>query len=159
MSQEINGNIMSDLLTGINSDLKDAMRAKKELDLLVLRMLISSARNKLISLPGQDELSEEEVLAVVVSEVKKRKDSITAYEEGGRQDLADKEKAEIEILKKYMPAQMSEEELEKIVRDVVSSVEGASMSDFGRIMGQAMSRTKGAADGNAVSAMVKKVLS
>ena len=87
MSQEINGNIMSELLTQINSDLKDAMRAKKELDLLVLRMLITAIKNKLISLTGQDELSNDEVLAVIKSEVKKRKDSITAYEDGGRQPL------------------------------------------------------------------------
>lgn len=148
---------MSDLFTELNNDLKSAMREKKELSLSVLRMLLASVKNKIISLPGQDKLSDDEIMAVIKSEVKKRKDSVQAYSEGGRQDLVDKENAEIEILNKYLPAAMSEEDLEKIVREVVASIEGASMAKFGVIMGQTMAKAKGA-DGNAVSAMVKKVL-
>lgn len=148
---------MSDLFTGLNNDLKSAMREKNELSLSVLRMLLASVKNKIISLPGQDKLSDDEIMAVIKSEVKKRKDSVQAYSEGGRQDLVDKENAEIEILNKYLPAAMSEEDLEKIVREVVASIEGASMAKFGVIMGQVMAKAKGA-DGNAVSAMVKKVL-
>lgn len=148
---------MSDLFTELNNDLKSAMREKNELSLSVLRMLLASVKNKIISLPGQDKLSDDEIMAVIKSEVKKRKDSVQAYSEGGRQDLVDKENAEIEILNKYLPAAMSEEELEKIVREVVASIEGASMAKFGVIMGQVMAKAKGA-DGNAVSAMVKKVL-
>lgn len=148
---------MSDLFTELNNDLKSAMREKNELSLSVLRMLLASVKNKIISLPGQDKLSDDEIMAVIKSEVKKRKDSVQAYSEGGRQDLVDKENAEIEILNKYLPTAMSEEELEKIVREVVASIEGASMGKFGVIMGQVMAKAKGA-DGNAVSAMVKKVL-
>lgn len=148
---------MSDLFTELNNDLKSAMREKNELSLSVLRMLLASVKNKIISLPGQDKLSDDEIMAVIKSEVKKRKDSVQAYSEGGRQDLVDKENAEIEILNKYLPAAMSEEDLEKIVREVVASIEGASMAKFGVIMGQVMAKAKGA-DGNAVSAMVKKVL-
>ncbi len=159
MSQKADGNIMSNLLVEINNDLKQAMREKKEFELAVLRMLSSSLKNNLIETPGKEKLSEDEILAVLKSEVKKRKDSISAYEEGGRKDLADKEREEIEVLSKYLPEAMSAEELEKIVREVVSSQEGASMAQFGQIMGQVMGRVKGAADGNEVSAMVKKVLS
>jgi hypothetical protein len=159
MNQKINGKIMSDLLAEINNDLKQAMREKKEFELAVLRMLSSSLKNKLIETPGKEKLSEDEILTVLKSEVKKRKDSISAYEEGGRQDLADREKQEIEVLSKYLPEAMSAEELEKIVREVISSIEGASMAQFGQIMGQVMGRVKGAADGNEVSVMVKKVLS
>ena len=148
---------MSDLFTELNNDLKSAMREKNALSLSVLRMLLASIKNKIISLPGQDKLSDDEIMAVIKSEVKKRKDSVQAYSEGGRQDLVDKENAEIEILNKYLPVAMSEEELEKIVREVVASIEGASMAKFGVIMGQVMAKAKGA-DGNAVSAMVKKVL-
>ncbi|MDO8260375.1 MAG: GatB/YqeY domain-containing protein [Candidatus Magasanikbacteria bacterium] len=148
---------MSDLLTELNNDLKSAMREKNALNLSVLRMLLASLKNKIISLTGQDKLSDDEIMAVIKSEVKKRKDSVVAYTEGGRQDLADQENAEIEILNKYLPVAMSDEELEKIVREVVSSIEGASMAKFGVIMGQVMAKAKGA-DGNAVSSMVKKVL-
>lgn len=148
---------MSELYTAINNDLKNAMREKNELTVSVLRMLIASLKNKLISLVGQSELSDDEVMAVVKSEVKKRKDSIEAYLQGGRNDLAEKEEAEIAILNKYLPAAMSEEELEKIVREVIATIPDASAAKFGQIIGQVMAKAKGA-DGSAVSAMVKKVL-
>ena len=97
-------------------------------------------------------------MAVLKSEVKKRRDSITAYTEGNRKDLADHEKKEIEILDKYLPEVMSEEDVEKIVKDVISEQGEATMADFGKIMGLAMGKTKGQADGNVVSSMVKKLL-
>lgn len=151
---------MSKLLEQINSDLKDAMRAKEEQKRSVLRMLISAIKDKEISLrKGEDIiLSEEQVLESVVQEVKKRKDSITSYEDGDRQDLADKEKSEIEMLEKYLPEQLSDEELEKIVNEVVASIGEVSQADFGKVMGQVMPRVKGKADGNQISAIVKKVL-
>ncbi|MFA5359755.1 MAG: GatB/YqeY domain-containing protein [Patescibacteria group bacterium] len=147
---------MSKLLEQINQDLKEAMKSK-EADLTsVLRMLISAIRNKEITLrkDGEAELSEEQVLEVISSEVKKRRDSIEAYISGGRQELADKESSEIKILEKYLPEQMSDEELEKVVKEVIAGGD----ENFGKVMGQVMAKVKGKADGGKVGEMVKKLL-
>jgi len=141
----------------IKDDLKAAMLAKEELTLSVLRMLLSSLRNKEISLrkDGKAELDNEQAQAVIKIEVKKRKDAIESYKQGNRDDLAKKEAMEIPILEKYLPAQMSDEELKRIVQEVIEEIED---KNFGKIMGEAMGKTKGLADGNRVSALVKKVL-
>ncbi|MDA3840451.1 MAG: GatB/YqeY domain-containing protein [Patescibacteria group bacterium] len=151
---------MANLLDQIKIDLKEAMKAKEELRLSVLRMMISVIRNKEISLrKGEDVvLSDEQILEVLSSEVKKRKDSIESYKVGNREDLVEIEKNEIDIIAKYLPAQMSEEELEKIVEDVMKTKSENSTVAFGAIMGEVMARVKGKADGTAVSAMVKKKL-
>jgi hypothetical protein len=147
---------MSKLLEQINNDLKAAMKSRDAETLSVLRMLIAAARNKEITLrkDGEAELNDEQVVEVAASEIKKRKDSAEAYIVGGRQELADKESAEIKILEKYLPEQMSDEELEKVVKEVVDS--GAD--NFGKVMGQVMARVKGKADGVKVGEMVKKLL-
>jgi len=142
----------------INNDLKQAMRDKDAFRLSVLRMLLAALKNKKIEL-GQDEvLTDEVVTSVIKTEIKKRKDSVVAYTDGGRQDLADNEKKEVEILEKYMPEQMSEAEVEKIVKSAIEELDASSPSDFGKVMGAAMAKTKGQADGNMVSALVKKNL-
>ena len=147
---------MAKLLEQINQNLVMAMKAKNAEETSVLRMLIAAARNKEITLrkDGQAELSDEQILEVIGSEVKKRRDSVEAYSQGGRQDLVDKENSEIKILEKYLPEQMSDEELEKIVAEIIA----AGATDFGRVMGQAMARVKGKADGGKVSEIVKKML-
>jgi len=141
----------------IKEDLKAAMLAREELVLSALRMLLSSIQNKEISLRkgGEAELDDEQILAVIKTEVKKRKDSIEAYTVGGRDDLAKKEADEITVLEKYLPAQMSDEELARIVQEVIVATED---KNFGKIMGQVMEKTKGQADGQRVSALVKKAL-
>ncbi len=142
-------------------DLKKAMHKRKESEVSVLRLLLAALKNLTIFL-GKNidgELTEEEVIQAVQSEIKKRNDSIEAYTAGSRFDLADKEKGEIEILKKYLPEQISDEEIEKIVRKIAETDSDASMQNFGQIMGQAMPRVKGKADGNKVSEIVKRVLS
>ena len=148
---------MSNIEIKIKDNLKAALLAKEELVLSVLRMLLSSIRNKEISLRkgGEAELDDEQILAVIKTEVKKRKDSIESYIVGGRDDLAKKEKDEMAILEKYLPAQMDDEELEKIIKEVVATSED---KNFGKIMGEVMAKTKGLADGKRVSALVKKVL-
>ena len=145
----------------INNDIKEAMRGKKADVLSVLRMLSSAVKDKEIALrKGEDvSLSDEQVTEVIMSEVKKRKDSVAAYEQGGRDDLVQKESNEIKILEKYLQEQMSDEELENIVKQIVDTMDGAAMQDFGKIMGQVMPKVKGKADGNKVSEAVKKVLS
>ncbi len=151
---------MSKLNEEILSDLKQAMIAKQELKLSVLRMLSAALKNKKISLGsgGNDDLSEEQIIEVISSEVKKRKDSIVFYKKGGRKELAEKEKEEIKILEKYLPEQMSEEKLEKEIKEIISSLGEVSAKDFGRVMGAVMPKFKGKADGSAVTAIVKKIL-
>ena len=151
---------MTNLLDQIKVDLKEAMKAKEVLRLSVLRMIITSIRNKEISLrKGEDIiLNDEQVLEVVTAEVKKRKDSIESYVSGGREDLAEIEKNEIEVLSSYLPEQLSNEALEKIVDEVIKSKSENSTVAFGAIMGEVMSRVKGKADGSTVTAIVKKKL-
>ncbi len=147
---------MAKLLEQINQDLVKAMKSKDAETTSVLRMLIAAARNKEITLRknGVAELTDEQAQEVVSSEIKKRRDSVEAYTAGGRQELADKESAEIKILEKYLPEQMSDSELEKIVQEVIAS--GAD--NFGKAMGQVMARVKGKANGAKVGEMVKKLL-
>lgn len=149
---------MPNLLDTINNDLKESMRSRAELPLAVLRMLTAAIKNKKIELWQKEDLSDEQIVAVIKSEVKKRKDSITAYEDGNRPDLAEREKQEMAVLEKYIPAQMSDGDLIAIVERVVASVEGVTMKEFGRIMGQVMTQVKGMADGDRVSAAVKDLL-
>ena len=150
--------------------------AKRADELAALRMLISALRNKEISLRpalakasvdaealadgsaggqgGKAELADQQIIEVIAGEIKKRKDSVLAYRQGNRQDLADKEANEIKILEKYLPAQLADEEVEKIIEEIIAS--GAS--DFGKVMSQAMARVKGKADGSRVGEIVKKLL-
>ncbi len=145
----------------ISNDLKQAMRNKETEMVSVLRMLISAIKNKEIAVrKGEDvSLTNEQVIQILRSEIKKRKDSITAYKQGDRHDLADKEEKEIKIIEKYLPEQMSDGEIEKVVREIIEMHGNASVQkDFGKIMGQVMARVKGKADGGRVSEVVKKVL-
>lgn len=142
----------------IKADLVAAMKAKEEKKLTVLRMLTGAVRNKEISMRKGDEveLNDEQILEVIGSEIKKRRDSIEAYEVGGRKDLVDSEKEELEILQVYVPEQMPDDELEAIVK---AAVEAAGVgANFGAVMGKIMPQVKGKADGNRVTAMVKKVM-
>lgn len=142
----------------ISEDLKQAMRDKSEMTLSVLRMLGGAIRNKEISMrtgEGDVALSDEQTIEAIKSEVKKRNDSVTSYLAGGRNDLADKETAEIKILEKYLPPQMSDEEIEKEIKELITA---AGNTDFGKTMGMAMGKLKGRADGNKVSEIVKKIL-
>jgi uncharacterized protein len=151
-------NNMAEITAKIDQDLKQAMIAKAVNTLSVLRMLRSAIRNKEISLrSGSDvSLADEQVLEVIASEIKKRKDSILAYEQAGRQELADQEKSEITILEKYLPAQLSDEELEAIIRSVLP--EGAVASEAGKLMGAIMPQVKGKADGVRVKSALAKIL-
>jgi uncharacterized protein len=139
----------------IENDMKDAMRARDQEVLGTLRMLVAAIKNKKIEI-GRD-LNEEEVIAALKSEVKKRKDSIESYTAGGREDLAEKEQAEIEILNKYLPEQMGDEEVKAAVKKVVEEMK-ATKADFGKVMGKVIAELKGKADGAQVSRIVKEIL-
>ncbi len=111
----------------------------------------------------KSQLTDEEVIEVIVSEIKKRKDAIALYEQGKRPELAEKERKEIEVLKKYLPEQLSEEELKKLVQESIEKVRGPKefleIKDMGKVMADLMPKIKGRADSGLVSKMVKELLS
>ena len=145
----------------IGEDTKGALRAKDELRLTTLRMLSSAFHNRSIEKRGvgeSEELSEEEMLSLVRSEVKKRKDAIVEFEKGNRADLAEKEKRERAVLEAYLPAELDDDALRQIVRDVISDFGPVRTKDFGRIMGETMKRIHGQASGDRVSQRVKEAI-
>lgn len=143
----------------ISSDLKVALRDRKTINLSVLRMLKSAIRNKEIEKKkGDVGLSDEEVIEVVTSEIKKRKDAIEGYTKGHRQDLADKENAELGILMGYMPEQMGDAEIREEAKKAIGEAEAKTPQDIGRVMKILMPRMKGKADGGLVNRIAKEEL-
>lgn len=145
------------LAASIESDVKRAMLEKNQLVVAVLRLLKAALKNEMITLKKQ-ELADEEVLVVLRREVKKRKDAIEQYAKGGRPELAEAEKREIEVIDKYLPAQMAEDEVRKVVGEVVAGRGSGGSLQFGAVMGAVMAKLKGRADGNLVSRLVKEQL-
>lgn len=141
----------------IKSQIIEAMKAHNSILMDTLKMLSSELHNEEIA--KQHELSEEEEMAVVRREVKKRKDAIEAYQKANQPDRAESEKSEMEILQKYLPAQMSESELEKIVTDSINESGATEMKDMGKVIGLVMQKAAGRADGSTVSALVREKLS
>jgi len=144
----------------IKEELNLAIKSKDETVRSTLRMLLASIQGKEKEKQYKEKrgLTQEEIIDIISSEAKKRKDSINEFEKGGRQDLVDKEKAELEVLQKYLPEQMSEEEIKKLVEETIREVSAETMQDFGKIMGPLMPKLKGKADGNLVSRIVKELL-
>ena len=143
------------LKSQIDEDLKQSMREKNQGVLDTLRMLKSRIKNEEIT--KGTELDDEALVAVISSEVKRRKDSVQAYSDGGRPELAEKEQSEIAILQKYLPAQLSEEEVEKIVDESLAG-QTFTAADFGKAMGLVMPKLKGKADGAVISKLLKEKL-
>ena len=137
----------------IPQDLKDALRSKKTLELTVLRMLQSSIRNKEIE-KQKKELTDEEVIEVVQGEIKKRKEAAAEFEKVGAQQ----EKAEAEILMKYMPLQMSEDEIRTEVKKAVTDSGAGGIKDLGKVMKIIIPAVKGKADGAVVNKIVREEL-
>ncbi len=138
------------------ADQKVAMKAKDSFRLSVIRMLRAELQNS--SIAKNSPLDSDEELAVLTREVKRRKDSMAEYEKSARQDLVDDLKKEIEILSTYLPEQLSEEELEQMVLDVIAEKSAETMRDMGKVMGSLMPRIKGKADGDKVRQIVEKNL-
>ena len=141
----------------IPQDLKDALRGKKTLELTVLRMLQSSIRNKEIE-KQKKELTDEEVIEVVAGEIKKRKEAAAEFEKVGRQEAAQQEKAEAEILLKYMPRQLSEDEIRAEVMKAVADSGAGGIKDLGKVMKAIIPAVKGKADGAVVNKIVREEL-
>lgn len=143
----------------ISSDLKNALRDRKAVDLSVLRMLQSAIRNKEIEKKrGDAGLTDEEVVEVIMSEIKKRKEAIEGYIKGQRQDLVDKENAEIAVLMGYMPKQMGEAEIREEAKKAIEEAGAKTPQDMGKVMKILMPRMKGKADGALVNKIVKEEL-
>lgn len=141
----------------IEKDFIAARKEKRELEVSTLGMLKAAVTNAEIA-AMRKEFTDEDVLKVIASEIKKHKDSIAEYEKGNRADLASKEKSEMDILTKYMPAQLGEDDLKKIVEEKISELGAAGPADFGKVMGAVMKAAAGRAGGDAVSKMVKEAL-
>ncbi|MBE7038460.1 MAG: GatB/YqeY domain-containing protein [Ruminococcaceae bacterium] len=138
-------------------DLKLSMKDKDT----VRKNAVQSVRAaiKQIEVDNRVELSDEDIIGVIAKEAKKRKDVLPEYEKSGRADLIDELKKEIEVLMGYLPSQLSKEELGEIVKQAISEVGATSMKDMGKIMANVMPKIKGRADGGAVNAIVKELLS
>ncbi|MBO0469082.1 GatB/YqeY domain-containing protein [Enterococcus sp. DIV0242_7C1] len=144
------------LLTTLNDDIKTAMKSKDKETLSVLRMLKAAIQNEQIK--ANRDLDGEEELTVLSREMKQRRDSLSEFEKAGRDDLADKVKIEITIVEKYMPKQLSEEEIRQIVQTAIDQTGASSPKEFGKVMSAVMPAVKGKADGNQVNAIVKELL-
>lgn len=158
----------------IKKDLVSALKEKNESVVSTLRMVTSSVFNKEMEkrvkilekeqglteeqLKEKVSLTDEEAVEVLAAEVKKRRDSIAGFERGGRADLVSKEKAEMDVLMKYMPRELSEEEIRKIVKDAVAKTGAADIKGIGPVMKEVQPRTKGRADGNLVAKIVREEL-
>lgn len=145
-----------ELLVRISADLKEAMKAHEADKVSLLRMLSSALKNKAIE-KGKDEvITEEEAIAAITREAKKRKESVVAFMAGGRPDLAEKETAELAIIEKYLPVLMSREETAAAVEKILAGL--ADKSNAGLVMKAVMQEMKGKADGKMVSELVKEKL-
>ena len=140
----------------IAASVKDAMRKKEKLRLGVLRMLMSEMKNRQIEC--QRDLEEEDILQVIARMVKQRHDSAEQFTKGERDDLAAKEKSEIEVLQGYLPEALSENELENLVKEALAEAQATSKKDMGKVMKVVMPKIAGRADGKAVNQMVARLL-
>ena len=146
---------IKDLLT---EDMKQAMKDKEsgKLRLSVIRMARANIKN--IEIDEKRELNDDEVLAVLMKEVKMRQDSLEEFTKAGREELAEQAKQEIAILRKYLPEQLSDEELKALVEEAVAETGAAGPKDMGKAMAALMPKTKGRADGKRINTMVRELL-
>ncbi|MDD3046082.1 MAG: GatB/YqeY domain-containing protein [Candidatus Pacebacteria bacterium] len=159
------------IIDEIKKDLIIFQKEKRQIEVSSLRMILSSITNKekdkRLSLSSnfdgkeleeKSKLDEKETLEVIFAEAKKRKDAIYEYEKAGRQDLAEKEKQELETFKKYLPLEMSDEEIKKIVIEILKEKNITNMKEIGIVMKEAIIRTKGLADNKKVNTFIKELL-
>lgn len=155
----------------IHDEAIKALKSGEQIKRLVLNMLLTSIKNKEIEkrtkfskenatddLDKKSELTDDEIISVISTEVKKRKEAIEAYQKGGREELAVKERDELGVLETYLPEQMGEEELKKIVQETIIEIGATTVQDTGNVMKAVMAKVKGKADGSLVSRLVKEKL-
>ena len=145
------------LLGEISSALKDAMREKDEAKLASLRSVLTAVKNREIEV--RRSLEDPEVISLISTQIKQRKESIDLYRKGGREDLAKAEERELQILQAYMPEELSTEEMSQALDEIISDVGAVSIKDMGKVMKAAMAKLAGRADGRVINEMVKEKLS
>lgn len=148
---------MSDPKALLADALKEAMKSKDNATRDVIRLLQSAVKQ--VEIDTRKDLSPDEVMDVLQKEAKKRRESIVDYEKGGRQELADAEKGELSIIEKFLPKQLSAEEVRDIVKAIIAETGATSAKDLNKVMPLVMARVKGVADGKLVSQIVKESLS
>jgi len=145
----------------IKEDMKAAFKAGDTATRSTLTMLLSVIQNREIekrAKTGEAELTDDEIVSALSTEIKRRKDSAEQYEKGGRPELAESERSEMAILMKYMPEQMSEDEVTKLIADAIASTGASTIKDLGKVMGAVSPKTKGKFDGARLSELVKQAL-
>ncbi len=138
------------------NDMKEAMKSKDRVKLSTIRMINSLIKNAEIEKRG--ELSDEEIVSLLMKYAKQRRESIQMYEKGGRRDLVEKEKQELSIVESYLPEQMGEDEVREIVREAVEKTGARSVKDIGSVMKYVMPKVKGRVDGSTVNRIAKEML-
>ncbi len=141
----------------IDADMKEAMKAKAEIQLSTIRMLRAAMKNLAIEKKAE-KLEDRDVMGIIAKQIKQHKDSIEGFTKGSRQDLVDKETAELKILEAYMPKMLPAGELNAIVKSAIAAVGAKGRADMGKVMKAAMEEAKGAADGKMLSQMVSEEL-
>ncbi len=141
----------------IDADMKEAMKAKAEIRLSTIRMLRAAIKNLAIEKKAE-KVEDKDVMSIISKQIKQHKDSIDGFTKGNRQDLVDKETAELKILESYMPKMLSAEELRPIVSSAITATGAKGRADMGKVMKAAMEEAKGAADGKMLSQMVAEEL-
>jgi uncharacterized protein YqeY len=140
----------------ITEDMKAAMRASEKERLLTIRMVQAAIKQREVD--ERVVLDDAQVIAVLEKMVKQRRESIAAFEQGGRADLAEKEKTEITLLQVYLPTQLSPDEVDALIKEAIASTGATSMKDMGKVMGAVKAKAAGRADMGAVSASIKAAL-
>jgi len=146
-----------DLNKQLTDDLKAAMKSGDKMAMETIRGLKSMLREKEIELKG--DLTDEDQMQVLSTAAKRRRESIESYREGGREDLADQEQAELRIIEKYLPEQLSEDDLRSLVEETIADTGAKTMQDMGKVMGTIMPKVRGKADGSVVQQIVREKLS
>ena len=141
----------------ISAALKDAMRARDEVKMATLRLVLTAIKKR--EKEARSLLEDQEVISVITTQIKQRRESIEQYRQAGREDLAQTEESELQILQGYMPEQVSEEEISNTLDEIIAEVGAVSMKDMGKVMKAAMAKLAGKAEGGAINAMVKAKLS
>lgn len=145
------------LKENIEQQMKEALKSKDSFRLNVLRFILSQIKNKEIDL--RKPVTDEDVVKIITTLVKQRKESLSFSEQANRPDLVEKEKEELKILESFLPTQLSEEEVEKIIDEIIEIVKPAGMKDMGKVMKELMPKIAGRFDGSKVSEFVRKKLS
>ncbi len=149
---------MSDLKSKLQSDLNDAIKSRNTVVAETIRMVLSAITNEEVAGKEKKELSDAEVITVLTREAKKRREAAEAFEQGGRADRAAAERAEGEVIAGYLPEQLSENDLNKLIAETVAAVGASGPADMGKVMGALKAKVAGKADGALVSTLVKAAL-